>query len=205
MADPDDSVALEKAALRARLRHARAVRNPVDRVRDSTSLAEHALTAADRARPGASVVSSYWSTPTEPETDELIHRLMGRGTQVLVPRVAGGSRLEWLPAQVEGGTVTGNYGIREPVGRPGESASLADCAVIFLPALAVDHMGTRLGQGGGYYDRALAGITRYACGGPVRIALVFADELLPSLPSEPHDIRVDAIATPMGVTWIESR
>lgn len=205
MADPDDAVTLEKAALRARLRQARTKRTPVDRARDSKDLAEHALAAADQVRPGASIVACYWSMPAEPGTDELIHRLIGRGTQVLVPRVAAGSQLEWLPAQAEGGTVTSDYGIREPINGPHHLARLADCAVIYLPALAVDSRGIRLGQGGGYYDRALADVPGYASGGPVRIALVFADELLPSVPSAPHDVRVDATATPAGVTWITSR
>jgi 5-formyltetrahydrofolate cyclo-ligase len=205
MADPDDHVTLEKAELRASLRQARALRSPVDRAHDAQSLSDHALAAADRARPGASLVSCYWSMPTEPGTDDLIHRLIERGTRVLVPRVASGSRLEWLPAEAAGGTVTSAFGIREPSGGSPHPSGLADCAVIFLPALAVDSRGCRLGQGGGYYDRALAGLPRHAVGGPVRIALVFADELLPSVPSAPHDIKVDAIATPSGVSWITSR
>lgn len=204
MADLEDSVAQEKAALRASRRRSRALRNPVDRANESQALAEHALVAADEVRPRASLVSCYWSMPTEPGTDDLIHRLIGRGTQVIVPRVAAGSRLEWLPAQAEGGTVTSDYGIREPIDGPLHLAGLADCSVIYLPALAVDSRGTRLGQGGGYYDRALADVPEYASGGPVRIALLFADELLPSVPSAPHDIRVDGIATSTGVTWFGS-
>ncbi|WP_448631407.1 5-formyltetrahydrofolate cyclo-ligase [Cellulomonas soli] len=67
-----------------------------------------------------------------------------------------------------------------------------------MPALAVDTAGTRLGQGGGWYDRALA----HARPGVRTVALVYPEELYEAgvrpLPREPHDRRVDAVATPDG-------
>jgi 5-formyltetrahydrofolate cyclo-ligase len=62
--------------------------------------------------------------------------------------------------------------------------------LVLVPALAVDHSGVRLGKGGGYYDRALSLST-----GPV-VAVVRDEEFVPSLPAEPHDVRVDAVLTP---------
>ena len=61
----------------------------------------------------------------------------------------------------------------------------------------MDRFGTRLGQGGGSYDRALA---RVAAGVPIA-ALLYDDEVLladgdPALPREPHDAAVSAVITP---------
>jgi 5-formyltetrahydrofolate cyclo-ligase len=72
-----------------------------------------------------------------------------------------------------------------------------------MPALAVDTLGHRLGQGAGYYDRTLP---LAAPGVPV-IAIVNATEVLDaaveSVPTEPHDRRVDAVATPRGCLRLE--
>ena len=61
-----------------------------------------------------------------------------------------------------------------------------------VPALAVDARGYRLGRGGGSYDRALARVGEQV----PTIALLYDDELLPSVPIEPHDQRVRVVARP---------
>ncbi len=70
---------------------------------------------------------------------------------------------------------------------------------MFVPALAVDTAGTRLGQGGGWYDRALVDARADAR----FFALVFPGEVhdarVSPLPREPHDVGVDAVITPEGV------
>jgi 5-formyltetrahydrofolate cyclo-ligase len=70
---------------------------------------------------------------------------------------------------------------------------------MILPALAVSRDGIRLGQGGGYYDRALQGVLAFADGGPMLIAVIFDGELVDSLPREFHDARVDQAVTPERV------
>ena len=86
----------------------------------------------------------------------------------------------------------------EPGGPTLGAAALADADVVIAPALAVDTTGARLGQGGGWYDRALEHIRP---GVPV-VALVFPEELYDAetrpLPRERHDRPVDAVATPPG-------
>lgn len=66
--------------------------------------------------------------------------------------------------------------------------------LIIIPALAASVDGTRLGQGGGWYDRALV---HRRPGTPV-VATIFDDEVLEAgvIPAEPHDVPVDAIITP---------
>ena len=63
--------------------------------------------------------------------------------------------------------------------------------VVIVPALRIDRDGYRLGQGGGYYDRALPTMSGW------KIALVHSGEVTSEvLPRESHDIAVDAAATP---------
>jgi 5-formyltetrahydrofolate cyclo-ligase len=84
----------------------------------------------------------------------------------------------------------------EPV-RGRETVTRAD--VVLVPALAVDGRGSRLGRGGGSYDRALARVF----GRVPTIALLYDDELLDYVPAEPHDRAVRAVAQPShGITWM---
>ncbi len=80
--------------------------------------------------------------------------------------------------------------------------TLGDATVILVAALGVDLSGTRVGQGAGWYDRAL---TWAAPGTPV-VAAVFDDEVFPAatLPREPHDHPVDAVITPTRALLVGS-
>jgi 5-formyltetrahydrofolate cyclo-ligase len=83
----------------------------------------------------------------------------------------------------------------EPARGPG---TVARADVVLVPALAVDESGIRLGRGGGSFDRALARVS----GQVPTIALLYDEELVGRLPSEPHDRAVRAVARPShGITW----
>ena len=82
----------------------------------------------------------------------------------------------------------------QPDGEARGAESLKEADLIVIPALAASVDGTRLGQGGGWYDRALM---HRSPGVPV-VAVIFDDEVLEPgiIPAEPHDVPVDAIVTP---------
>lgn len=138
-------------------------------------------------------IACYVSMPTEPGTDVLRTALRLAGHRVWVPRVED-QRLVWVRIDEHTVWADSALGISEPTG-PGVALPPGTTAVIFMPALAVDRDGNRLGQGGGFYDRALLDLPTHDDGGPLRVAIVFADEVLDTVPSEPHDLRVDAIVT----------
>ena len=74
-------------------------------------------------------------------------------------------------------------------------ADLDAASVIVMPGLAGALDGSRLGYGGGWYDRALAG----ASAGAQRWLLLNDSELLDDIPHDAHDQPVDVIVTPSGV------
>jgi 5-formyltetrahydrofolate cyclo-ligase len=76
---------------------------------------------------------------------------------------------------------------------------LQRCRLVLVPALAVDRSGTRLGQGGGWYDRALIHVRADT----LVLAVCFPPEVLPphALPYEPHDQPVDGCLTSAGVEY----
>lgn len=90
----------------------------------------------------------YLSYSSEARTDKLIERLLGLGKRVYCPRIEG-ENMRAVPFS-ENMTLS-EFGIREPTGEPYEGK--IDVAIV--PLLAVDERGTRVGYGGGYYDRFL--------------------------------------------------
>ena len=91
----------------------------------------------------------------------------------------------------------------QPDGEMLGAESLKEADLIAIPALAASVDGTRLGQGGGWYDRAL---THRSPGVPV-VTAIFDDEVLEAgiIPAEPHDVPVDAIVTPTRTITANAR
>ncbi|WP_293781505.1 5-formyltetrahydrofolate cyclo-ligase [uncultured Aeromicrobium sp.] len=184
-------VLAQKAALRRVLLDRRARRAPAERRCAAEALAHQALAAPALAR--GPRVACYLSFQDEPDTTALIAGLRTRAIEVIAPLSRPVDRtLDWALVG-DAGTRRGAYGIPEPIGERLGPAALSSCTVAFVPALAVDHRGRRLGRGAGYYDRALAGYSGLVC------AVVFDEELVEELPTEPHDVPVDLALTPSGV------
>lgn len=183
-----------KESTREALLTARRARAQADRAEASQAVALHA--GAVPALATARRVAAYLSLPSEPGTGPLLRWLLERGVDVIVPVSLPDRTLDWARLNgddLSAGARTGDLGVPEPTGPRLGPAALAACDVVLVPALAVDHAGNRLGRGAGYYDRALADHRGLVC------AIVFADELVPALPHEPHDRPVDLVLTPAGV------
>ncbi|WP_062078514.1 5-formyltetrahydrofolate cyclo-ligase [Demequina globuliformis] len=191
---PEDA----KAHLRASVRKARLHRSERRNEELAVALRDHVLQlpAVERAQ----CVSVYASRPHEPGTLPLISALHDRGVSVLIPCLGDGLQRGWAEYRGADDLVERAPGRPpEPSGTflPGEALERAD--VVVVPALAVDVAGTRLGQGGGWYDRAL---TLARPDAPV-VALTFTSEFHVDgalLPRESHDRPVNAVITPQGIT-----
>ena len=156
------------------------------------SFDEARLTALLKALPPPGVIAIYASRRHEPGTLSTIKELRSRGWQVLLPKLSKEPDWAWATDELRSGWA----GIPEPSGSALGIDSLSQADVIVVPCLAVSLDGTRLGMGGGWYDRAL----RHRRSGTPIWALANADEVLQKLPSEPHDIPVDAVVTENGFT-----
>ncbi|MBR1981507.1 MAG: 5-formyltetrahydrofolate cyclo-ligase [Akkermansia sp.] len=60
--------------------------------------------------------------------------------------------------------------------------------LLIVPGVAFAASGQRLGYGGGYYDRYIPGCTRARV-----LALAFAEQMEPAIPTEPHDLTIPEI------------
>ncbi|MEU9296836.1 5-formyltetrahydrofolate cyclo-ligase [Streptomyces sp. NPDC048266] len=187
----------EKTLLRGRLLAGRAALDAESLAATAASFARHGLELGELAE--ASTVAAYVSVGREPGTRALLDALHARGVRVLLPVLLPDNDLDWAVYEGPERLAKAGRGLLEPVGpRLGPDAVCAADAVL-LPGLAVDGRGTRLGRGGGSYDRVLARLTR-AGADPALVVLLYADEVVARVPEEPHDHPVHAVVTPDGVT-----
>jgi 5-formyltetrahydrofolate cyclo-ligase len=179
--------AQSKAELRRALRERRAARGDAERRQLGDALAGYA------AALGPGPIAAFVGVRAEPHTLPLLSALHARGVRVLLPLLRDDLDLEWAEYDGHPGRlVEGPRGVLHPPGPSLGLDAIASARLVLAPALAVDAAGHRLGQGGGSYDRAL---TRTAA--PV-LAVVFDDELVASVPVEPHDRPVSGTLTPSG-------
>jgi 5-formyltetrahydrofolate cyclo-ligase len=124
----------------------------------------------------------------------LIRGLLERRNKTLYTSVMGDSTNEMGTILVEKRTefVEDRYGI--PVPRDFELISPEQIQVVFVPLLAVDYQGQRIGYGKGYYDRFLATIDPKV----IKIGLSIL-EPIPHIPSESFDIPLDYCFTPKNM------
>lgn len=140
-----------------------------------------------------STIAMYVSTALEPPTQGIINALVAVPVRVVVPRVPSHQRpLQWVNVDETSAWEPDERGLWAPLG---QDVGLDGCSVLVVPALRASTAGDRLGQGGGYYDRALATVAPHAQGGPWRIGLVFDHELTAETDwyTEPHDETLDLV------------
>ncbi|WP_097911558.1 5-formyltetrahydrofolate cyclo-ligase [Streptomyces sp. b84] len=184
-----------KSSLRRELLAARALLTKEDAARTAAVLAEAALRLPELA--DARSVAAYVSVGREPGTRALLEALRGRGVRVLLPVLLADNDLDWAAYGGPDHLLPAGRGLLEPDGPRLGPAAVLDADAVLLPGLAVDGAGMRLGRGGGSYDRVLA---RLAAAGahPSLVVLLYDDEVVTRVPSEPHDRPVDAVVTPAG-------
>ena len=93
------------------------------------------------------------------------------------------------------------FGISEPA-PPLLTVPLWTLSVLCVPLVAFDEAGNRLGMGGGFYDRSLGRFSRPSgsagfglASRPLKLGVAFEFQGVESLPVEPWDIPLDAIAS----------
>lgn len=152
----------------------------------------------------AATVMLYAPLPDEPNLRPLFEPIPGQ-RRIVVPRMHDRSEGEMEAVEVVDAPPSGDhvaqpvpdwsrrrFGIWEPVG-PAIDVATVDFALV--PGLAFTRDGRRLGRGRGYYDRFLARLRPdcFKCG------IGYDFQLVDDLPTEPHDVLLDAVVMPNGV------
>lgn len=177
----------EKAALRAEMR------GVLRGLGGDGGAAARRLAAQDWWTAGR-FVGLYRAAGWEPETAGLFGWAWAHGWRVAVPARAG-EGYGWCEVGEATPWRAGKFGVEEPA--EVRWADGAELRIVVVPGLAFGADGVRLGRGGGYYDRLLA-----AAPGALKVGLCREEQWRgEALPSEAHDVRMDAVVRPGGTQW----
>lgn len=188
------TIAERKASLRAHLKNLRRNFPGPERQKANAALFARLMNLPEYR--AASVIHTFVSWRDEVDTHALIKASFAAGKRVAVPRVPPDKlQLEHYFISDFAALVPGTLGILEPSSGPEAQPAPADTRldVIFVPGLAFDRAGNRLGYGRAYYDQFLAGTKA------LKIGLAFALQIVEEVPVAPHDQRVDRIVTEQEV------
>jgi len=176
-----------KAELRRKIRGTLEKISPAVRAVESISLCERLKTQI----PSAHTILFFAPLPDELDIWPVLKWSLALGTNCALPffdaekKIYGARQLNTLATDI----VVGKFGVREPAASCAEIA-LNRFDLVLVPGIAFDLSGHRLGRGQGFYDRILSEASGIKCG------LAYDFQLLNTVPTEPHDGKVDFIFTP---------
>ena len=179
----------DKASLRREVLARRDALDPAFRAAASARIAQGVLALPDLA--GFDLVSAFWPIRSEVDVRPLLAALRARGQAVALPQVTP-EGLIFRRVDEADALASGGFGLSEP----GPEAPAVRPRALLVPLAAFDRRGHRIGYGKGYYDRALADLSR---DGPVlAVGIAFAAQEIPVVPDTPHDRRLDRVVTEDG-------
>jgi 5-formyltetrahydrofolate cyclo-ligase len=192
----EEQIEAVKAALRIRARTQRANFLKSAHPESAAAAARHFFSAV-ALEPGI-VVAAYWPIRDELDCRPVLTQLMDSGQPVCLPVVLGDEQPLELRLWEQGAPLyPSGFGTLAPP----DDAPLAVPDVILMPLLGYDRAGTRLGYGGGYYDRTLASMPNL----PKLVGFAFAAQELDFIPREAHDVPLDIVITEQGVLQFAAR
>lgn len=153
---------------------------------------------------GVTLPALFVSTPLEPDLSLTLGAFDRALLPVLIDEAGAPYRSpRWALWEAGRALVTRGRPPAQPDGEVLGAESLTEADLIVIPALAASEDGARLGQGGGWYDRALL----HRSPGVAVVSVVFDDEVLESgvIPTEAHDVPIDAIITPTRTIAADAR
>ncbi|MEQ1724399.1 MAG: 5-formyltetrahydrofolate cyclo-ligase [Sphingopyxis sp.] len=131
-------------------------------------------------------IASYRAVASEANPAAIDRAASAANMRISYPRIDGDGVMRFYGLGPGGAMDKGYYGIDVP----DKNGWLACPSVVLIPLLAFDRRGTRLGQGGGYYDRALASLPN-----ATRIGIAWSVQEMAELPIDPWDVPLHYIAT----------
>lgn len=150
----------------------------------------------------ASCIHVYWPLLDQREVDTrpLIQALRGLGTTVVLPVVTSydpeSPTMEHRRYEGPSSLSPNRWGIQEPTDTERVPPSALDAVIV--PALGVDQDGNRIGHGSGYYDAFLNTVDA------PRILPIYSACVVPSVPTDDHDVPVTVLVTERQRTPVPS-
>ncbi len=148
-------------------------------------------------------IAFYLKNDGEADPKPLLEDAMRKGKACYLPVLAPikNNELYFVRYDTAATLANNRFGMEEPELIDQHIAPLWTLDIVFMPLVAFDRTGTRLGMGGGYYDRTLANTSTRQ---PLLIGLAHSCQEVNSLERSAWDIPMDAIATEKELIVIDS-
>ncbi|QJD28589.1 5-formyltetrahydrofolate cyclo-ligase [Methylococcus geothermalis] len=186
--------------IRTRIREWRRSQSPSEARRKSLQIAKQCIGSGwfdAKVR-----IAAYLAHDGEVETTALFEYLRELGRTGFVPILRKEPRrMLWFGPYAGTASMRPNrYGIPEPPVDQGTITDARELDLVFMPLVAFDPRGNRLGMGGGYYDRTFAfRLDEPASAKPRLIGLAFEGQKVERLEAQPWDVPLDAVVTEAGI------
>lgn len=178
-----------KSALRRKALDKRSALGTKEREKAADEASKHFL--QDSSLEGKQTIAAYWPIKNEIDPLPLLQRLEERGHKICLPVVTGKNQPLIFRLWQRGDSLF-------PAGFdmmvPGDNVKTTIPDLIILPLVAFDKTGTRLGYGGGYYDRTIGAMKK----SPTLTGFAFSVQELDNIERERHDVPLDIIVTEKG-------
>ena len=136
-------------------------------------------------------IFTYYPFRSEIDTTIIIKKALKEYKNIILPRVEGTLLNLYFVNDVNAQLQKSSYGITEPIPSSCTRANVVDINLAIVPGLAFDRNLNRLGYGGGFYDKILRNLPQ----GIKKIALSFDIQIVPNIPVQDYDIKIDMIIT----------
>ena len=184
--------ATEKEKLRTRMRGLLRMATEAERASRSQRIL-NCLLASEKWVLSGQAVAFFGGLKNEPNLHPLLPWLVARSIPAALFAIEGEDLVPYRVSS-EADIESGAMGVWEPNRNRCMKMRIEELGTVLVPALAFGKDGTRLGRGKGYYDRLLNHPMCHAR----RIGVGFAQQVLDSVPSEPHDAKLHALVTDAG-------
>jgi 5-formyltetrahydrofolate cyclo-ligase len=194
-----------------------------DRLRREMRMRRRGVSAAERAAAAAGIarvarralllrsgtrIAAYLAHNHEADLTHLIRVARRSGCRLYLPAIVDyrSRRMQFLEYQVDEPLRANRYGILEPLRERARQASLRELDLIFMPLVAVDARGARLGTGAGFYDRRLHRLRSVtAWRRPKLIGVAYDFQRVARLDAAPWDVPLDGLITERNIYWYRER
>lgn len=185
-----------RSELRARLRAQRRVLAPALRADFNARITQH-LTQSNLFHT-SSRVATYWACQSEADAHAAAQRAWALHKRVFLPVLLGPfhNHLRFAPYTPQSVLQHNRFNIPEPRVLHAQLLPGISMDLVLVPLVGFDDEGTRLGMGGGYYDRSFAArlFRHYWCK-PRLIGVAYELQRVAKLDRQPWDVKLDGVVT----------
>ena len=188
-------MSVDLRALRRDIRSRRAALTPAFRIAAAQQVAARLSSLA--SMPASGYVAGYWAVDGEIPLLSW-QTSLGSDRIYCLPVLGDDDRLRFAPWRSGDALVSNRFGIPEPDVEPTSLLDASALAAIVMPLVAFDASGNRIGMGGGWYDRTLAGV-RDRQPRPLLVGAAYELQRVDAIAPAAWDVPLDAVCTESSV------